>query len=296
MKKALVLLSDGLDSRLACKILQEQLEVEAVFFALPFISKLDKKIESIKNFCKKEKIKLYLIDVRRGKIFEDYIEIVKKPRFSRGVALNPCIDCHIFLFKEAKKIADKRKIKIIASGEVLGERPLSQTRKSLKKIDEQLGFEVLRPLSAKLLPETTYEREKLVDREKFFSVFGRRRKTQFELARKYKISFPHPGGGCLLCEKEYCKKLYPLLKKNKINFRDIQLLSIGRNFFESNLILGRNEKENKILEKEEGIKIIPTEPGPTALIRNKKNKLLIEKAKCLIKEYSKKEIKNFIIK
>ncbi|MEM3405907.1 MAG: tRNA 4-thiouridine(8) synthase ThiI [Candidatus Pacearchaeota archaeon] len=289
--KALVLYSGGVDSRLVCKILQEQLKIEAITFLLPFIKK--EKLEKSLYFLNKEKIKYELIDVTKGKLFKEYINIIKKPKFGRGTALNPCIDCHIFLLKKAKEYSNKKKIKIIATGDVLNERPFSQTKKSLLLIDKEIGFDVLRPLSAKLLPETIYEKEKLVDREKFFSIQSRSRKKQIELAKKYNIEFINPAGGCLLCEKEYCKKLFPLLKKNNITFHDIELLSIGRHFFSNKIILGRNKEENMILEKEKGIKIIPIGKGPSALVKNKK---YIKKAKELIRRYSKNKIEKFIIK
>jgi len=290
MKKALVLYSGGLDSRLVCKILQEQVYVEAIIFILPFIKK--EFFEKAIKFLEKEKIKFNIINVTKGKLFKEYIEIIKNPKFNRGVALNPCIDCHLFIFKKAKEFADKKNFDIIATGEVLGERPLSQTKKALEKIDKELGFEVLRPLSAKLLKETSVEKNNIVDRNKFFAIYGRKRETQIELAKKFNISFPSPAGGCLLCEKEYCKKLSPLLKKKNITYNDIKLLSIGRHFFESKIILGRNKEENEILLKEKGMKIIPTKPGPTALLRDKK---LIEEAKNLIKKYSKNKEPDFKI-
>lgn len=290
MKKALVLYSGGLDSRLVCKILQEQVYVETIIFILPFIKK--EFFEKAIKFLEKEKIKFNIINVTKGKLFKEYIEIIKNPKFNRGVALNPCIDCHLFIFKKAKEFADKKNFDIIATGEVLGERPLSQTKKALEKIDKELGFEVLRPLSAKLLKETSVEKNNIVDRNKFFAIYGRKRETQIELAKKFNISFPSPAGGCLLCEKEYCKKLSPLLKKKNITYNDIKLLSIGRHFFESKIILGRNKEENEILLKEKGMKIIPTKPGPTALLRDKR---LIEEAKNLIKKYSKNKETDFKI-
>jgi len=287
--RCLVLLSGGLDSRLACKIMQEQCEVEAVYFLLPFV----KSSKKIKEFCQKQGIKLHIIDLTKMKLFKEYLEIIRKPKFSRGVALNPCIDCHIFMLKKAEILAKKLGIKIIATGEVLEERPLSQNKKALISVEKGAGFEILRPLSAKLLPVTEYGKSGLINREKLLDIQGRQRKKQIKLAKKYKISYPSPGGGCLLCEKEYCNKLKQILNKKKLIYNDIKLLSIGRHFFSSKIILGRNREENLILEKEKGIKIIPKQPGPTALIKNKK---LIEQAKELIQKYSKHKIKKFEIK
>jgi len=300
--KALVLLSEGLDSRLAYKILEEQIgkkNIEAVFFLLPFISRRQDKSRVFK-FTQKQGIKLHIIDVTKGKLFTEYIKMIRKPKFSRGTALNPCIDCHIFMLKKAKKLAEKVKADIIATGEVLGERPLSQNKKALLLVEKEAGLKgkLLRPLSAKLLPETEAEKKGLIERNKLLDIQGRQRKKQISLAKKYNITFPSPGGGCLLCEKEYCKKLKPLLNK-KLTYQDIKLLSIGRHFEVSQIILGKNKEENKLLEKEKGIKIIPEQPGPTALIKpdKKQNKEeLIKKAKKLIRKYSKHKIKKFEIK
>ena len=283
-----------MDSRLAVKILEKQLgkkNVEALFFLLPFGAGCCSDKYCVFRFTQKQGIKLNIIDFTKPPLFQEYLDIIRKPKFSRGTALNPCIDCHIFMLKKAKKLAEKNKIEIIATGEVLGERPLSQNKRALKIVEEEAGLKnkLLRPLSAKLLKETIYEKNKDIDRSKLLDIQGRQRKKQIELAKKYKISFPSPGGGCLLCEKEYCKKLKPILNK-KINYKDIKLLSIGRHFLSSSIILGRNEKENKILEKQQGIKLVPREPGPTALIKNKK---LIKKAKELIQKYSKHKISKF---
>jgi len=288
--KALVLLSGGLDSRLAVKILQEQLgekNVEALFFILPFGGGCCSDKYCVFKFAQKNNVKLNVIDCTKGKNFKEYMNIIKNPEYSRGTALNPCIDCHLFMLKKAKKFL-KNKTDFVVTGEVLGERPLSQRKEPMLKIEKEAKLErkLLRPLSAKLLPKTDVEEKGLIDRKKLFSISGRGRKKQMELAKKYKIDYPQPAGGCLLCEKEYCNKLKPLLEKN-ITYKDIELLGIGRHFLESKIILGKDEKENKILQKEKGIKLIPKQPGPTALIEEEK---LVDKAKELIQKYSKHEI------
>lgn len=295
--KAIVLLSNGLDSRLACKIMQEQLgkeNIEALFFILPFTGGCCADKFCVFKFCQEHRIRLHILDCTKGKLFKEYLAMIIKPEHKRGTALNPCIDCHIFMLRKAKTLAKKIKADILATGEVLGERPLSQNLQALHLIEKESGLQgrLLRPLSAKLLPETNAEKSELIDRSKLFDIQGRKRNRQIELAKKYKIDFPSPAGGCLLCEKEYCKKLLPLLNK-KISYNDIMLLSIGRHFLESQIILGKNKKENLLLEKQKGIKIIPKQPGPTALLKDKK---LIEQAKELIKKYSKHKIKDFEIK
>jgi len=177
------------------------------------------------------------------------MKIVIKPKHGHGSGMNPCIDCRIFLLKQAKQIMKKEKFDFIATGEVLNERPMSQHRRAMDIIDDETGLKgsLLRPLSAKLLPETVAEKEKLVDRNKLLNINGRSRKIQMELAAKYGISYPSPGGGCLLCEKGYCQKLNDLLKNTKkVTEKDIELLRIGRHFRHENIkiIVGRNHDDN----------------------------------------------------
>lgn len=293
--RILVLFSGGLDSRLAAKILEEQAEVNCINFVLPFGSGCCNSHCSM-NFSQKENLKLKIIDCTRGKLLRKYLSIIRKPRFGYGSGLNPCIDCRIFMLNLAREYADKNNIEIIATGEVLGERPMSQHKKAMKIVEEEakLKNRLLRPLSARLLEETDAEKKGIIDRSKLFDIQGRGRKRQMELAKRYNISYPTPGGGCLLCEPEFCKKLKPLLNK-KITEIDIELVKIGRHFCSSNIVLGRNERENLKLEEiknkfKQGILIIPQEPGASAFIKGKKH---IEKAKGLIQKYSKHEIKEF---
>lgn len=309
--KALVLLSGGLDSRLACRIMQEQAgkdNMEALLFLLPFGEGCCADKYCVFRFCQKEGIKLRVIDCTKGKLLVEYLDLIRSPRYGYGAGINPCIDCRIFMFKKAKEIMEKDGFDIIATGEVIGERPMSQRKKAMDIIENKSGLKgkLLRPLSAKLLPETELERLKLLDREGFFDIQGRQRKKQIELAKKYKIDYPSPAGGCLLCEKELTERIKTFLEnENKISEGDIKLLKIGRQFYNGKIILGRNEKENKEIEliakeaKIKGILLIPQQPGPSAFVKdakdNKNNKELIEKAKELIQKYSKHEIKEIKI-
>lgn len=250
--KALILLSGGLDSRLVCKMLQEQMgkaSVEAVFFVLPFGGGCCNDKFCVFKFCQKEGIKLHITDCTKGAMFRKYAAMIMKPKFQRGVALNPCIDCRIFMLKEAKKLAKRTGADIIATGEVLGERPLSQHRAALQLVEREAGLEgrLLRPLSAKLLPETQAERKGWIDRSRLLCVHGRRRVEQIALAKKYRISFPSPGGGCLLTDKEYSSRLTRLTgKKKSISREEIELAKLGRHFSCGNdiVIVGRNHQEN----------------------------------------------------
>lgn len=294
--KCLVMFSGGLDSRLVVKILQEQaIDVETIFVNLPFGGGCCNNTECIFNFVQMQGVKLHIIDCTKSPYFEEYLEIIKHPKHGRGVALNPCKDCKIFIFKKAKEVAEKINADFLATGEVLGERPFSQYKSSLLLIEKKADLEgkVLRPLSAKLLPITIPEKNNLVDREKLLGIQGRQRKKQIELAKKYNIKYPSPGGGCLLCEKYYCKKLSEFLKENKnFSYEELLLMRIGRHFKnKGKIILGKREKENNQIEEiNKTLKwniIIPDKiPGPTAIFENSEDKSFVED---LIKEYSKKK-------
>ena len=206
-------------------------------------------------------VKLKIVDVTKGKLLEEYLEIVKKFEHGRGSGLNPCIDCRIFILKKAKEIADKEKIDLIVTGEVLGERPMSQHRKAMKVI------------------ETNAEKNKLLDREKLYSIQGRRRTEQIKLAEKFKINFPTPAGGCLLCEKNLKKRFQILLENNFINDKTLYFFNFGRHFFIENswIILGRDEEENKLIENAKIGKLIgPFKDKPSARTINSENSEKIE--------------------
>ncbi|MFH0831511.1 MAG: hypothetical protein V1886_01430 [archaeon] len=283
--KALCLLSGGLDSRLACKIMQEQCDVEAVFFILPFGS--DGSAEDATNFSEENTIKLHVIDCTKGELFRKYLEIIRHPKHGYGSGINPCIDCHIFLLKEAKKLAKKIKADLIVTGEVLNERPMSQHKKALDyvEIESGLGGKLLRPLSANLLSETSAEKAGLINRDKFLAIQGRNRQQQMELAKKYRISFPQPGGGCMLCEKEFAARLKDLFRnENKISSKDIELLKIGRHYRISNakLVVGRNEIENKEIREIAGKNDLLFEavdiPSPTSILIGSQDSKTVRKA------------------
>jgi len=287
--KALVLFSGGLDSRLAIKILQEQqLEVEALYIKLPFGKGCSSNIDEIIKFTEKERVNLHQIDASKGKLFQKYLKIIRKPEFQRGKGYNPCKDCKIFIFQQAKELAKKINAEVIATGEVLGQRPLSQMKKDfiLSEKKAKLKNKILRPLSSKLLSETVYEKKGLINRENLLNFKGRERKNQINLAKKYKINYPNPAGGCILCEKLLKNRFKKLLKK-KLTEEQAELISLGRHFLikDTWIILGRNENENKILENKNKGKIIESKiPGPTALYFGKIKKDLIEQ---LIQAYSK---------
>ena len=245
MKKALVLYSGGLDSRLAVRMLQDQnFKVTALCFTLPFGHECS-------DLNSKKGVKIITIDVRKEPLLSEYLKILKNPKFGTGSGINPCKDCKIFMFKKAKEYADKHGIEIIATGEVLGQRPMSQTHSAMLTIDEEINFEILRPLCAKRLRETSFEKKGLVNRDKLLDISGRGRKIQMALAKKYNIKYPTPGGGCLLCEKESAFRLKHLLKNNLITEKTLPLTKIGRHFSINNtwFVVARDAKESKIISK-----------------------------------------------
>lgn len=293
--KALLLFSGGLDSRLAVKLLQEQdVGVEAVFFLLPFGGGCCNNFECVFNYSQIQGVKLRVIDATKPPLFYEFLKLVKNPKHGYGIAMNPCKDCKIFLLKYAEKLRKKIKADFLATGEVLGQRPMSQKKSDLELIEKEtkLQGKILRPLSAQLLEPTQLEKQGFVNRNKLLSIKGRNRKPQIQLAKKYNIKFPNPGGGCLLCEKQYTPKLKDLLKHKpvkKIKPEDVLLLKIGRHFRrKGKIILGRDEQENNRLELINRILkynlLIPTYIGPTALFEDRSDFRIAQE---LIKAYSK---------
>ncbi|MEM4641062.1 MAG: hypothetical protein QXW65_00885 [Candidatus Pacearchaeota archaeon] len=300
MKKATcyVLFSGGLDSRLALKMMKEQqndkFEIIAITFKFPFGTGCCA-VDCAFNFCQVQGVKQKIIDCTKGKLFKKYLEMVAKPKFGYGSGMNPCIDCRIFILKETKKFL--RDNDFIVTGEVLNERPMSQHRKALMLIEKETELEgkILRPLSAKLLPETLPEKQKLVERRKLLSISGRSRKKQIALAKHYGIDYPSPAGGCLLCEKVFAERLKDLFKRKKLNEitpRDIELLKFGRHFFfpDFKIIVGRNHEENlklkKLRAKNEKIFELKSKPGPSVLLQGK-GKEAEKKAKEFVLKFSK---------
>jgi tRNA U34 2-thiouridine synthase MnmA/TrmU len=221
------------------------------------------------------------------------MKMLRNPKHGYGSAINPCIDCHAFMLKKAKSLMKKSGAKFIVTGEVLNERPMSQTMGSLNIVEDESGLKgkLLRPLSARLLPETDAEKENIVERKNLLDISGRQRLRQFELAKGWNLDYPTPGGGCMLCEKEFSKKLGDLLEHNKkISSREAGLLKIGRHFRfkDCKIIVGRNEKENKILEKLAKGLIFEVKDftGPITILDGEPDKAAIEIAAGLTAAYS----------
>lgn len=287
--RALVLFSGGLDSILAVKIL-EILGIDVS--VLTFVSYFFDGAQGEKS-ARENKITLRVEDMAL-----EHFCMIKKPEFGYGVGMNPCIDCHLLMLKTAKKIMQKEKYDFLATGEVLGQRPMSQNAAALRLIEKKAGLvgKILRPLSAGVLPETEMEKAGLVERQKLFGISGRSRKKQMQLAAELGIKYyPTPAGGCILTDKEYSKKLRELLKNIKnVKKSDIALLRTGRHFWlgKTRIILGRNHEENlqlkKIAEKGDMLAEPKNIPGPTALVRGKRNEEVLEHVKVLVERYTKK--------
>lgn len=248
-RKAIGLLSGGLDSILATKIILDMgFEVIALNLKTPFCC-----CDTDERCYSKSVAQEFNIPLKRTYGGEDYLELVKNPKHGYGKNMNPCIDCRIFLFKKARELMEKVGAEFVFTGEVLGERPMSQRLDAMKLIEKESNLKgrILRPLSAKLLDHTLVEKEGIVDREKLLSIQGRSRKPQMALAKNYRIEdYPCPAGGCLLTDKNFAQRLKESFEHREDSMRNIFLLKIGRHFrlpTKAKVIAGRNQKENESL-------------------------------------------------
>jgi tRNA-uridine 2-sulfurtransferase len=279
--KALALFSGGLDSILATRLIMEQgIEVLAVQFVTPFFNyELLHDIEGYQErILRKYGIKVILADISPG-----YLKLLHNPVHGFGKNFNPCIDCKILMLQRAKEMLPEHGASFLISGEVLGQRPMSQRRDTLNVIERDSGTRslLLRPLCAQLLKETRPELEGWVDRSKLLRFSGRGRSAQISLAAQYGISdFPAPAGGCTLADPILSRRIeglyssHSLLQGAEIGVADIRMLLVGRQFVLPGggwLILGRDAGENATLEKlagaEDAVLLMEDWPGPTAVLK-----------------------------
>jgi len=273
-KKVLLLYSGGLDSRIVAKVLQEHNnKVEAIFFNHPFNSD-----ESIRdNFLDKNNIALHEINCYEPPWLSRFLEMITTAEHGYGKGYNPCIDCKIFYKKVAQQYAQENDLDCLATGEVPGQRPMSQTEKALTIMKKEISIQVAKPLAD-------------------IGVTGRSRQKQIELAKKYGIEdYPSPAGGCLLADTQLKKKFQALLENSLINPETVSLLNIGRHFyFEQNkewYVVGRNEEECEVIDEYENV--IESGPGkPGVFYRAEKiTDSVKQKALELQKAYKKHEDK-----
>jgi tRNA U34 2-thiouridine synthase MnmA/TrmU len=298
MTKAIALLSGGLDSILAVRLMLEQgIEIEALNFMTVFCTctAKGKTCLASKSAADNLGIKLKVFEISK-----EYFEIVKKPKHGYGSNMNPCLDCRIFIFKKAGEYMRKRGASFLITGEVLGERPMSQRRDAMRIIERDSGLDglILRPLSAKLMEPTKPEKSGLVDREKLLSIKGRSRKPQIRLAKEFGIDdYPCPAGGCLLTDPGFANRMRDLIKHTPdFTVNDAELLKSGRHFRlagNAKLAVGRNKAENErlsVLAGENDTRFWPIGTnGPTGVGRGDFSDEDISQASGIVARYSDRE-------
>ena len=294
-KKVVALLSGGLDSQLAIKMMQEQgFDVSAVAIKTPFC---DFDCGRGCGFEIRERADDLDVNLKTVYLGDEYIEMLKHPKHGIGAGFNPCIDCRSMMFDAAKKHMEEIGAEFIISGEVLGQRPMSQHAPALKTIEKEsdLVRKIVRPLSAALLPETDPEKDGLIKRENLGMISGRTRRNQLDMAEKYGIENPpNAGGGCLLTEPHFgikAKDLFSHTKNPTIN--DIDLLKIGRHFRldeETKFIVGRNKDENEMIKAISlpGDILLEAKDfvGPVSILRGSNSKKHIKFASSITLRYS----------
>ncbi|WP_434305256.1 tRNA 4-thiouridine(8) synthase ThiI [Clostridium botulinum] len=246
MTRALAMISGGLDSTLAAKLIKDQgIEVIGICFRSYFFNE-----KNAERMTKQIDIPLEVVDFSKK-----HLEMVKNPKHGYGKNMNPCIDCHSMMMKYSGELLEKFNADFIITGEVLNQRPMSQNKAALNVVKKESGYEqkILRPLCAKILPPTEMELQNLVDREKLLDISGRSRKVQMELAEKWGIKeYPSPAGGCKLTEPNYAKRLKDLLKhKETPEERELELLKYGRHFRISEnckIISTRTKEEGDVIK------------------------------------------------
>lgn len=294
--KAISLLSGGLDSILATKMIMDQgIEVEALNFVTVFCNCTsgDKTCLASKSASDQLGVPLKVMEVSA-----EYFEVIKNPKHGYGRNINPCLDCRIFMFHKTKEYMAEVGASFVITGEVLGSRPMSQRRRAMEIIEAESGLEgyIVRPLSAKLFKPSIPEEKGWVNRDDMLKIEGRSRKPQIKMAEEFGINdYPCPAGGCLLTDLGFSNRMRDLIRhKPKFDTNDVKLLKSGRLFRispEAKFISGRNESENKKLtnlSREGDICFETTDDvaGPMGLGRGKFTEEDIKKAASIIARYS----------
>jgi tRNA-specific 2-thiouridylase len=287
--KALALVSGGLDSILAARLLLDQkIEVLGVSFVSPFFD-----AANAQRGTEELGIELLIVDIG-----SDILEIIAGPKHGFGRHVNPCIDCHGLMLRSAARRMDETGASFVVTGEVVGQRPKSQMRYGLQAVEREsgLGRLLLRPLSAKLLPPTLPEERGWVDREKLLGLHGRTRKPQIELAEAYGITqYASPAGGCLLTDENYSRGIRDLMAHGGMSIPAIRLLAVGRQFRLSKrakLTVGRNHAENELLfglKPPDGLFVKAVDrKGPVAVLLGEPDESDMELAAGIVARYADK--------
>jgi tRNA U34 2-thiouridine synthase MnmA/TrmU len=299
--KALALYSGGLDSLVACRVIMEQgIVVTAIHFITPFFG-YDKK--GREKEVEAHALKYYGITLKIVDVSHDFLTIVKNPRHGYGKNLNPCVDCKIFLFSKARDYLKGEGASFLITGEVLGQRPMSQRRDTLRIIERDSGTEgiLLRPLCAKRLKPTIPEERGWVDRNKLLDLAGRGRTPQMALAKHFGIThYATPAGGCLLTNKHTVARIQWFFDNTaKATVNDMLLATVGRHFaldHKTLLVVGRSEKENlqiSQLAQPGDVKLeLAYNPGPVSLLRGPCTPDIVKRAASITVRYSKVRKKN----
>ncbi|MHB1465217.1 MAG: hypothetical protein ACYCXU_08915 [Thermoleophilia bacterium] len=293
-RKAIILLSGGLDSRLAVKMMLDQgIELEAVNFVTAFCTC------TAKSSCKSEARKAaeeYGIPLKVLNATREILAAIRDARHGFGRGINPCLDCRISMLRRARAYMQQSGADFVVTGEVWGERPMSQRPDAMRTIERESGLEdlIVRPLSAHLFEPSLPEREGWVDRERMMAIEGRSRKPQIQLAAELGVNdYPCPAGGCLLCDRNFAARLRLLLDEDpEPPLADIQSLKLGRLFISSSgrkIIIPRNEDETRRLEAlaQPGDVLMSalSAMGPTAVIKGNADDAALAEAAALTARY-----------
>jgi tRNA-specific 2-thiouridylase len=299
--KAVGMLSGGLDSTLAIRVILEQdIQVTALHFRTGFsYPRRGRETGELLTSDAERAAETLGVPLEIIEVPEEYIPIVLHPRFGYGSGMNPCVDCRIFLLRQAKAWLETHGYHFVFTGEVVGQRPKSQMRPTLRTVEQESGLEgyLLRPLSAKLLEPTMPEQRGWVDREKLYGISGRGRKEQIALAEKFGITdYPQPSGGCCyLIHQAYSRRLRDFLDREgeeALTTEQVQLLAVGRHLrlpSGRKVVVGRHERENDYLATCDVKGILLTtldHPGPMTLVSGEPKREDIEQAARITAGYS----------
>jgi len=296
--KAIALFSGGLDSMIAVKLMADQgIEVIALHIKIGFSGTKDVS-RIMEERAKLAGAQFKIVDVR-----DEHIQnILFDPVYGYGKNFNPCIDCHGYMFKIAKKMMDELGASFLVTGEVIGQRPMSQRHDAMKQVsklaNDQEDKLILRPMSAKLMEETTPELKGWVDREKLLDISGRSRERQLAMAEAYGWEdYESPGGGCLLTESHYSDRIKEFISFDTFDVEDIELLKFGRHFRlpdGAKLAVGRDKEDNEGLQAIDSSKYIKLKlplAGPFSLLSADASQADRELAAKLAVTYAKSSVK-----